>query len=258
MGSFRVHAIAVLWLLLVLTVASSCWAQTKGQPTTPAGTTKMNPKDGLMYVWIPPGKFQMGCSPWDSDCDNDEKPAHTVTITKGFWIGQTPVTQAAYQRVIGANPSKFHGDRLPVERVNWDDAAAYCVRVDMRLPAEAEWEYAARAGTTTARYGDLDAIMSYHKNSGDPPEVGQKQPNAWKLYDMLGILWQWTADWYAEKYYSQSPDQDPRGPSSGSYRVLRGGSWLNGSDARVSFRVRNLPGSRVYYDGFRCVGEALP
>ncbi|MDP9267442.1 MAG: formylglycine-generating enzyme family protein [Acidobacteriota bacterium] len=221
------------------------------------GGAKVNPKDGLTYVWIPPGTFQMGCSPGDSECGSDEEPAHTATITRGFWMGQTEVTQAAYQRVTGANPSHFHGDRLPVETVNWDEARSYCGAVGMRLPTEAEWEYAARAGSTSARYGDLDAVAWYRNNSGDQTDgVGQKQPNAWQLYDMLGNVWEWVNDWYGENYYGQSPAQDPSGPPSGEYRTLRGGSWsLVAKNSRGSYRSRNAPADRGISVGFRCVGE---
>ena len=256
-----------------------------------AGTEKVNAKDGLRYVWIPAGTFQMGCSPGDNECFHDEKPAHTVTISQGFWMGQTLVTQAAYQRVRGSNPSHFHGDQLPVETVTWDDADGYCAAVGMRLPTEAEWEYAARAGDTASRYGDVDAISWYGDNSGNQRidskalyeqdqsnyrnklvangnathAVGQKQPNGWKLYDMLGNVWEWTSDWYDKDYYSQSPSQDPRGPSSGTNRVLRGFSWSLSSGmtsgrmnvVRVSFRNRGGPGLRVSDFGFRCAGEVL-
>ncbi len=130
------------------------------------GSTKLNAKDGQLYVWIPPGSFIMGCSPGDTECFDHEKPAHNVSITKGFWLGQTPVTQAAYQRVVGTNPSHFKGDNLPVEQVTWDEAKQYCEAVGGRLPTEAEWEYAARTGTAVARYGNLDAIAWYQGNRG--------------------------------------------------------------------------------------------
>jgi formylglycine-generating enzyme required for sulfatase activity len=222
------------------------------------GSTQVNPRDGLTYVWIPPGNFQMGCSPGDSECIPWETPAHTVTITRGFWIGQTEVTQAAYQRVMGTNPSHFHGDGLPVESVTWDEAQSYCRTVGMRLPTEAEWEYAARAGSKASRYGDLDAVAWYRGNSGaQTHEVGQKEANAWGLYDMLGNAWEWVADWYDGSYYSQSASQDPQGPSSGTQRVLRGGSWnSNPSICRVSGRFSYPPGGRGSGDGgFRCGGE---
>jgi formylglycine-generating enzyme required for sulfatase activity len=200
----------------------------------------------------------MGCSP-GGECNEIEKPAHSVTISKGFWIGQTPVTQAAYQRVAGSNPSGFRGDRLPVEKVTWNEALAYCTAVGMRLPTEAEWEYAARAGSTAPHYADLDAIAWYRSNSGQQThEVGRKQANAWKLYDMLGNVWEWTADWYGG-YYSRSPSQDPKGPTSGEYKALRGGCWNDvAGDVRVSNRANYSPSNRIIYFGFRCCGEELP
>ncbi|MGA3212062.1 MAG: formylglycine-generating enzyme family protein [Terriglobales bacterium] len=278
-----------------------------------AGATKVNAKDGLTYVWIPQGSFQMGASPGCSVCDpDDERPPHKVAITRGFWMGQTPVTQAAYQRVIGSNPSHFHGEQLPVETVDWDQATAYCSAVGMRLPTEAEWEYAARAETTGSFYcdgcdylatqewyaartrttgsilggsrglGDLGSIAWYADNSGNQPidsaalmrddkahfgdrlrsngnqthPVRQKLPNAWKLYDMLGNVWQWTADWYDEHYYQHCEAQDPKGPASGQIRVFRGGSWTDLPGVlRASNRVGDRPGGRKFNVGFRCVGE---
>jgi formylglycine-generating enzyme required for sulfatase activity len=219
------------------------------------GMTRVNPKDGLTYLWIPPGRFQMGCSPGDSECYDDEKPAHEVTITRGFWLGRTPVTQQAYQRVTGQNPSHFKGADLPVERVSWDESRAYCAAIGGRLPTEAEWEYAARAGFTAARYATLDEIAWYNGNGRlQTHEVGQKQPNAFGLFDMLGNVWQWVADWYGN--YPSGAQSDPYGPSSGSARALRGGSW---SDylryVRVSSRSTNDPGYRNVSIGLRCVGD---
>ena len=122
-------------------------------------TVRVNPKDGLPYVYLRPGKFQMGCS--GSDCSGNDDP-HPVAITKGFWMGQTEVTQGAYKRVMRErDPSSFKGDNRPVERASWNQADAYCHAVDMRLPTEAEWEYAARAGNTNERYADIDKIAVY-------------------------------------------------------------------------------------------------
>jgi formylglycine-generating enzyme required for sulfatase activity len=228
----------------------------KGTALT-TGQTRVNPKDGLTYVWIPPGKFTMGCSAGDSECYTDESPPHEVTITGGFWIGQMPVTQDAYQRVMGKNPSNFKGPRLPTERVTWDQAKAYCEAVGMRLPTEAEWEYAARAGFTAARFGDLNKIAWYNGNSGGKThDVGQKQANEFGLYDMLGNVWEWVADWSSFEYYTTSPATDPMGPSTGTQRVLRGGSWaLDSKDVRASSRSRYEPTNWEDDIGFRCAGE---
>ena len=222
-----------------------------------AGTKKINPKDGLTYIWIPPGSFMMGCSPGDTECSEREKPAHRVEITKGFWIGETPVTQDAYQRVTGSNPSHFKGPQRPVEMVSWEDAQRYCQEVGMRLPTEAEWEYAARAGSTAARYGKLDEIAWYGENSQDQThDVKGKQPNAWGLYDTLGNVWEWAADWLDETYYARNEVRDPTGPKDGSHRVVRGGSWdVNSQVVRASDRNWNVPTIRDDDLGFRCVGE---
>jgi formylglycine-generating enzyme required for sulfatase activity len=211
----------------------------------------VNSKDGLTYVWIPPGSFMMGCSLGDAKCFGDEKPVHQVTITKGFWLGQTPVTQQAYQRVTGQNPSHLKGANRPVETVSWDEAKAYCGVIGGRLPTEAEWEYAARAGSTAARYGGLDDIAW---DGGPSHEVGQKAANAWGLYDMLGNVWQWVADWYGD--YQSGEQSDPSGAASGQDRALRGGSWdLIPGKVRLSNRGRYLPDDRSVNIGLRCVGE---
>jgi formylglycine-generating enzyme required for sulfatase activity len=225
--------------------------------TQEAGAKKVNPKDGLTYVWIPPGSFMMGCSPGDDEGTNRERPSHRVEITKGFWIGETPVTQAAYQRVIGSNPSHFKGPQRPVENVSWDDATAYCRAVGMRLPTEAEWEYAARAGSTAARYGDLDDIAWYDKNSQQKThDVKGKRPNAWGLYDTLGNVWEWVADWFDETAYIRGETRDPRGPIDGKDRVVRGGSWdYNSRVVRASYRSWDVPAERYGNLGFRCVEE---
>jgi len=206
--------------------------------------TPVDPTDGLAYVWIPAGSFRMGCSPRDTECDGDEEPAKQVTIAKGFWLGESEVTQAAYEKVMGKNPSHFTGyfkdANRPVEQVTWDDARAYCQAIGGRLPTEAEWEYSARAGTTGARYGKLDRVAWYDSNSGSSTHpVKQKDPNAWGLYDMLGNVWEWVEDPY--------PGTDAQA------RTLRGGSWGDGlRSVRSSDRVGVDPSYHDDHAGFRC------
>jgi serine/threonine-protein kinase len=235
----------------------------------PALTVRENPKDRVKYVWIPPGTFMMGCSPGDSECYDDEKPAHQVTITRGLWIGQTPVTVGAYKRFVGATGRQmpeapnfnnvWTNEDMPIVNVSWNDAQAYCGWMGGRLPTEAEWEYAARGGSTEARYGPLDEVAWYSGNSGNQTrDVAQKRPNGFGLYDMLGNVWQWVSDWYDEHYYQASPPQDPQGPASGQYRVLRGGSWvIYPRLVRVSCRYGLAPAVRGADVGFRCGGEVV-
>jgi len=208
-----------------------------GQSAVQAGTKRVNPKDGLTYVWMPPGTFQMGCSPRDKECVKEEKPAKPVTISKGFWMGESEVTQAAYQKLTGKDPSHFKGGDRPVETVNWNEAKSYCQAVGGRLPSEAEWEYAARAGTTGARYGELDQIAWYGINSGNTTHpVKQQAPNPWGLYDMLGNVWEWAED-------SNETKSQP----------IRGGAWGGqASYARASLRGRGVPSDRFDSFGFRC------
>jgi len=215
--------------------------------------TKVNPKDGLTYVMIPPGRFIMGCSPGDIECFDEEKQVHEVTITSPFWMGRTDVTQEAYQRAIGQNPSHFKGANLPVDSVNWSEAQAYCQAMGARLPTEAEWEYAARGGDPSSRYGPLEEIAWHSGNSRSKTHgVAQKKANAFGLYDMLGNVWQWTADWYGA--YAPAPASDPTGPGGGTGHTVRGGSW--GDTARFqreSEREAVSPGNRYHVIGFRCV-----
>lgn len=239
----------------------------KPPPEPSSGDVRENPKDGLKCVFIPAGTFRMGCSPGDNQCSSNEKPAHDVRISNEFWMGQTDVTVEAYKRFAsatarsmptpsGTNPNWTDGS-VPMTMASWEDAHAYCEWAGMRLPTEAEWEYAARSGSTGARYGALDAIAWYSDNSnGRPHGAGEKQPNAFKLYDMLGNVWQWTADWYKDSYYSETVNVDPQGPTGGDHRVLRGGSWFNYSSlVRASDRSGFQPSFRFYSDGFRCAGE---
>jgi serine/threonine-protein kinase len=277
---------ATLLLVLAGWYLSLVFHPRSGSPTQPAtaktppadvstvvGTVEVNPKDGLKYVWIPPGTFMMGCSPGDSECGSEEKPPHQVTITKGFWLRQTEVTVGAYKRFTAATgrrmPPEPHiygrplnpgwgAEGMPIVDVTWDDAQAYCRWAGGRLPTEAEWEYAARAGSAEARYGSLDKVAWDSENSGQQMHpVGEKQANGFGLYDMLGNVWEWVKDWYDDKYYRSSPSHDPAGPASGELHVLRGGSWTNYSRwISVSIRSRIIsPANFDNMSGFRCVGN---
>ncbi len=229
---------------------------------------KTNPTDGQPYVWVPPGSFQMGCSPEDEDCRGEEKPAHAVAIGKGFWMGQTEVTLGAYRKFVKAtgNPMPFkpgpdQGESHPMVLVTYDQASAYCRWAGGRLPTEAEWEYAARAGAMKPYYSsNPEAIAWFRDNSGYKVHpVGQKEPNQFGLYDMLGNVWEIVADWYGEEYYASSEPRDPKGPADGKTRVARGGGCAGRSDViRASYRGMFRPDNRSIDTGFRCVGEALP
>jgi len=217
----------------------------------------------MEFVRIQPGEFQIG----SESGNGDEKPVHRVRITKAFEMGKNEVTQAQWEAVMGSNPSYFKGADRPVEQVSWNDAQEFLSRLNARgdgyryrLPTEAEWEYAARARTTGDNEGNLNSVAWYQSNSGGQTHpVGQKQANAWGLYDTLGNVWEWCQDWYDGNYYRNSPVEDPRGPSSGGARVLRGGSWFsNGRDVRVAFRDWGNPDCRYSGNGFRCVRERMP
>jgi formylglycine-generating enzyme required for sulfatase activity len=205
---------------------------------------------------IPAGSFMMG-SPSEVG-EKDEHPQHNVSINS-FRMDKTEVTQAEYTKVMGSNPSSFENcPNCPVENVNWSEAKSYCEKVGKRLPTEAEWEYACRAGSSTSYYwgNDMnDAYSWYDGNSSNKTHpVGEKKANAWGLYDMSGNVWEWCSDWYDEKYYSKSPEQkNPTGANSGQFRVLRGGSWVNdGSYLRSGNRSGLNPDGRYDDLGFRC------
>jgi len=219
------------------------------------GDAKVNPKDGLRYLWIPPGNFTSGCSPGDNECFKDEYPSRKITLTRGFWLAETEVPQAAYEKITGENPSIFQGPDLPVEFVTWDEADYYCREIGGRLPSEMEWEYAARAGTTGARYGNLDDIAWYWGNSEfSTHPVGKKKPNAFGLYDMLGNVVEWTHTWYTVQISQETIN--PTGPSLAEYKSLRGGGWWDDPElVRVSYRRRFETGDYDYNIGFRCVSE---
>jgi formylglycine-generating enzyme required for sulfatase activity len=218
---------------------------------------------GMKFAYIPAGEFVMG-SPADEIGRDSNETRHRVKLTRAFMMTTTPVTQSQWKAVMGENPSFFKADDLPVENVSWDDAVAYCQMLceqegkQYRLPTEAEWEYACRAGTTTAYYtGDGEAALDvagwYHANSEERTQpVGQKKSNAWGLCDVHGNVWQWCNDCFAD--YPAGDVSDPKGPPEGSSRVLRGGAWVSSPHfCRSANRGWNSPHTRHYRLGFRVV-----
>jgi len=215
---------------------------------------------GMKLIHAAPGEFVMGSPPTEKGRHRDETP-HPVTITRGFYIAAAEVTQAVWQSVMGYNPCKTKGPNLPVHGVSWPDAVAFCKKLSAkegktyRLPTEAEWEYACRAGTTGAfaGCGDADKLAWHMDNSGEKPhEVAALQPNDWGLYDMHGNAMEWTADWYAD--YGTARAVDPAGPKEGKLRVARGGSWLHFPRAcRSASRLSVRPASGPSNMSFRVV-----
>ncbi len=266
----RDHATGALWATGTLVVNI--------RPTPPAPA----------MVLVPAGRFQMG-----SLRDVAEQPVHEVELTRPFWMSQTEVTQGLWTAVMGYNPSWFRGEELPVENITWWEAVEFCNRLSLRhglqpcysrrgdtvvwdrtangyrLPTEAEWEYACRAGTTTDTYAgdlrqpwgaceeepELEAIAWYCRNSGDRTHpVGQKQPNAFSLFDMLGNVAEWVWDWFDPNAYQQHELQDPAGPAMGTRRAVRGGAWNAGSSAlRSAARYGVSPWHHSPALGFRIV-----
>jgi len=237
----------------------------------------------IEMVLLPAGRFTMG------DKDEIDAPPHEVAVS-AFYMDKYLVTQEHYQNICGNNPSRWNGDRNPVEQVRWSDAVKFCNARSLaeglepcydletwqcnfdangyRLPTEAEWEYACRAGTQTIYFfGDNPSKLGdyawFDKNSGGHPQpVGRKRPNPWGLYDICGDVWQWCNDCYQVDYYEQAPVEDPRGPQAGETRVVRGGAWkFSDENCRSGYRYNENPG---YIDvcfgydiyGFRCVRNA--
>jgi formylglycine-generating enzyme len=208
------------------------------------------------FATIPEGSFDMG-----SDAGNtDERPVRRVTLLRSFQLQRTEVTQAQWRAVMTAGPSGTTGcDRCPAEQLSWDDIFAFIRELNRqtgqtyRLPTEAEWEYAARAQTSGETHGPLNEVAWFSANSNARAQlVAQKQPNNFGLYDMLGNVAEWVQDWYSSTYYATGPSVDPRGPSQGANRVLRGGSWFNaGFDVRAARRRGITPSSRIAGSGFR-------
>jgi len=251
----------------------------------PAGTTMTGPLPGMVFVTIPAGTFQMGSPGSESGRDSDEGPQHQVTLSS-YAMMTTEVTQAQWQAMMGSNPSYFKGDDRPVEQVSWNVVQDFITKLNQRdpgkgyrLPTEAEWEFACRAGSTGRWcFGDdeaqLDDYAWTYTNSGDRPltedwdvnqlspnncrthPVGQKRANAWGMYDLHGNVWEWCQDWYGN--YSRGAVTDPTGAASGSLRVRRGGCWeYTAGYCRSAFRGYVGPSNRNNNLGFR-VARTLP
>ncbi len=250
----------------------------------------------LTLIRIPPGKFTMGSPIDEPGRFTDESPEHAVSISRAIWMGKFEVTQEQYQKIMRMSPSRFRGRKRPVETITFFNAREFCQKLSQktgklyRLPTEAEWEYACRAGTNTALYTglisingiknspEIDPIAWYAGNSGVANEdgidssawegkqyphrraathpVGFKKPNDFGLYDMIGNVWEWCQDWYDAGYYQATPYDDPSGPQTSAKKVLRGGSW--GSDVRncrSANRLGEFPGQRNHTVGLRVVLE---
>ncbi len=242
-----------------------------GTPNVSGGRTFT--VNGVSFVMMPVegGTFQMGgTAEQGNDAYEWEKPAHSVTLSS-YSIGQTEVTQALWQAVMGSNPSKWIGDNLPVEQVSWNDCQTFITKLNQltgqkfRLPTEAEWEFAARGGRQSKGYkysgsNTLADVAWYDDNSGRKTHpVATKQPNELGLYDMSGNVYEWCQDWYDMNYYKISPSNNPAGPTSGSYRVSRGGSWYFFARSwRVSYRISSKPSDAGSHRGFRLALSVQP
>jgi len=285
--------------VLLMLVAVCPGTVVKAGKTTASAAIQLSRGDtlvnsfGMELIYIPAGQFMMGSRETPEEVVNTEggkvewyrreHPIHKVRISRGFYMGTTELTQGQYQAVMKENPSKYRGDDLPVENITWNDAVRFCERLSKiekrtyRLPTEAEWEYACRAGTDMrfAFGDDYDAVyrfMNYcdssntggywwqdkeHNDGFDRTSpVKTFEPNGFGLYDMHGNVWEYCSDWYHHDYYQISPAVDPKGPASGQYRILRGGSWHDGpAYCRAAFRNRNEPDYTCDDNGFRVVLE---
>ena len=250
----------ILTLLTALFCAVTASAAEVPSETAPKKNLTIDLGGGVTmeFVLIRPGTFPMG----------EKQSAHKVTLTKPFYLGKYHVTQEQWERVMGNNPSHFKGLKNPLENASWEDCQVFVRKLGekmpgqtFRLPTEAEWEYACRAGSTTRWcYGDAEAGLGeygwYDRNSsGTTHPVGEKKPNAWGLYDMHGNVWQLCADWYAD--YPPGDVTDPVGPATGTVRVTRGGEWnRNAYHATSAFRGKTSPALRFKSLGVRLVVEA--
>jgi uncharacterized protein (TIGR02996 family) len=241
------------------------------QPCVPRRSVDLGGGVAMVFAWLPPGTFLMG-SPVGEEERDESETQHRVTLSRGFYLGVSPVTQGQWQAVMGGNPSRVQGEDRPVENVSWDDCQAFCRRLSgpggqrYRLPSEAEWEYACRAGTTTPFHfgttlspelANYNSDITYYPvrrgvNRRQTTPVGSFAANAWGLFDLHGNVWEWCADWYGP--YVNDDVKDPQNQGPGEIRVLRGGSWLNAVPrCRSACRAGQAPADRSGIIGCRVV-----
>jgi formylglycine-generating enzyme required for sulfatase activity len=288
MKAFHLHALTSLRRLISFAAArrlvalGACALPALGAGTESSGPTPSAPPASsapsstpnrviadlkLELIWVPPGTFRMGSEPEEPQRDQAEGPRMAVTLSKGFWLAKTELTQGQYEAFTKTNPSRFKeaGPDAPVENVSWLDAMKFCEELTAReraagrlpaghaytLPTEAQWEYAYRAGTTGVYPADPDAMGWNAKNSGETTHpVARRQPNPWGFYDMAGNVLEWCRDWYGP--YPGGAVTDPAGPASGYFRMARGGSWRTDSRlSRSAARAGGSSGRRDYTLGFR-------
>ncbi len=254
-------------LELVNRLMEEIQAKQTGLSNTKTLEVPLGPGVVMLMKWCPPGSFLMG-SPQDEEDRFDNENQVQVTLSQGFWMGQTQVTHTQWQAVMGNNPSHFQGENRPVEQVSWHDAQEFISEINasfvlpdgmqMTLPTEAQWEYAARAGETGPYSGGTaDQVAWYKENSGGKTHpVGTKKSNAWSLHDVHGNVWEWCADWNGEL----KGGIDPQGATSGSSRVLRGSSWGYNfaGDCRVALRNSINPSGSSFFIGFRVARSSVP
>ncbi len=238
-------------------------AARRDAPARKAGDTYRDPTTGMEFKWVPGDSFSMGCGPWAGKCEADEKPVHTVRLD-GFWIGKTEVTQAQWKKIMGDNPSRFKkGGEYPVEKVSWRAVQKFIKKLNAkgkagyRLPSEAEWEYACRAGGKRREYGTRNGGISpqaanYNRAKHGTTPGGSYRANRLGLHDMSGNLWEWVRDAYSKEAYGRGDPETPIAEPAGARRVSRGGSWRNRPrDLRCTNRRQDAERYRGYALGFR-------
>lgn len=263
-------------IVLSLSIANCVVFAQAGSPDEPNAPSEQNlfiPDLGIECIYVKAGTFRMGSA---ESGPNDEKPVHQVTISRDYWMSACEITQAQWRALMGTDPSKYKGDKLPVEMISWHEVNEFCSKLTQRerkasrlpegyvyrLPTEAEWEYAARGGIKSKGFiypgsNDPEEVAWHHPNSMDETHpVATKYPNELGLYDMAGNVWEWCLDFYTPDYYAKSPKENPLNRDNGDkiYRVCRGGSWgLYPTHCRSTNRGGGTPTGRFYSYGFRVV-----